>query len=370
MKSPPSGRPWDRIPDFRRRLLAKQVDELFFFVPPAVAFSFIGSIATLVVFYDTGDFLKGLWWFVYATVVLFVRGVIGFGYRHQTKPVADPAWWARLMLIGNLLAGIQWGLVGTVLYPAEHNYRELFTVLVITSYVAGSITAFSPVKWVHLAMAIPASLPPAIYIFFIRDGANWLGGGMAMFFICCVLFFSSKQYHIVAARLIVELDNEELLKRSLESNRTLAHTNVELRSLSESEQRARREASHRMQLLSAHVARTLLPVAECDRHFNIVEWNAAAEAALGYRFKDVRGQRLTTLLLPAERQAQGKAAIESLFREDRASTFDTLLQRRSGERLPARLFVTPMQVERGVPLRIGVIIIALSGLEIDEAKAA
>lgn len=370
MASRRTDRPRDRIPEFRRRLLAKQVDELFFFVPPAVAFSFIGAIATVVVFYDTGEFIKGLWWFVYAVVVMFLRAVIGFGYRQQQKPVADPAWWGRMMLIGNLLAGIQWGLLGTVLYPMEHNYRELFTVLVITSYVAGSITAFSAVKWAHLAMAIPASLPPAIYIFLMRDGANWLGGGMALFFICCVLFFSYKQYHIVAARLVVELENEELLKRSLESNRTLTHSNVELRTLSENEQRARHEASHRAQLLSAHVARTLLPVAECDRHFNVVEWNAAAEATLGYRFKDVRGQRLTTLLLPAERQVQGKPAIEALLGEDRASALETVFQRRNGERVPVRLFVTPMHVEKGVPVRIGVIVMPLDGLEADVAKAA
>jgi len=362
--------PWDRIPDFRRRLLAKQVDELFFFVPPAVAFSFIGSIATVIVFYDTGELLKGLAWFVFATLVMFFRGLIGFAYRQQEKPVADPAWWGRMMLIGNLLAGIQWGLLGTYLYPATTSYRELFTVLVITSYVAGSITAFSPVKWVHLAMAIPASIPPAIYIFFIRDGTNWLGGGMAMFFICCVLFFSYKQYHIVAARLIVELDNEELLKRSLESNRSLSDTNLQLRYQSESEQRAKQEARHRAQQLGTHVARTLLPVIEVDRHHNIVEWNEAAEKMLGFRFNEVSGQRLTSLLLPAERMLRDRPSLENLFREDRASSIDTVMQNKRGTRMPAQLYVTPMRVEDSVPVRVGVIVIFMADDEKDFAAAA
>ncbi|MBL8524472.1 MAG: PAS domain S-box protein [Betaproteobacteria bacterium] len=362
--------PKDRIPDFRRRLLAKQVDELFFFVPPAVAFSFIGSIATVLVFYDTGDLLRGLAWFIYATLVTFFRGLVALAYRQQAKPVINPAFWGRMMLIGNLLAGIQWGLIGTVLYPEGHGYRELFTVLVITSFVAGSITAFSPVKWVHMALAIPASLPPAIYIFFMQGQPNWLGGGMALFFIFCVLFFSWKQYHIVAARLIVELDNEELLKRSLESNRSLSDTNLQLRYQSESEQRAKQEARHRAQQLGTHVARTLLPVIEIDRHHNIVEWNEAAEKTLGFRFNEVSGQRLTSLLLPAERMLRDRPALEHSFGEDRASSIDTVMQTKRGTRMPAHLYITPMRVEDGVPVRVGVIAIFMAGGEEDFANAA
>ena len=355
MSSTTTSRPWERIPDFRRRLQEKQVEELFLFVPSAVAFSFVGAIAALVAFIDTGETFKGLVWFSFSVVVLFVRGVTGFAYRQTPKPVADPAFWTRMMLIGNLLAGVQWGLLGTVCYPAAHNYRELFTVLVITSFVAGSITAFSAVKWMHLAMAIPASVPPAIYIFFIRDGANWLGGSMAMFFVFCVLYFSYKQYHIVAARLIVELDNEELLQQSLAQNKTLVHSNTELRLTTVNEQEARQEASFRARLLGTHIARTLLPEVECDGRGNIVAWNAAAETILGYRGKDVFGQSLADLLLPAEAKVAGKAALEAQLREDRAGTLPLLMQDRAGQRIGMQLYITPMEAANGIPVRLGVI---------------
>lgn len=364
--------PWDRIPNFKHRLLEKQVEELFLFMPSAVAFSFVGSLATLVVFIDTGDRFTGLVWFSFAVVVLFVRGVTAFAYRHTPKPVSNAAWWARLMLVGNLLAGIQWGLLGTVCYPVENNYRELFTVLVITSFVAGSITPFSPVKWVHLAMAIPASVPPAIYIFFMRDGSNWLGGCMALFFVFCVLYFSHKQYHIVAARLIVELDNEQLLARSLESNKSLAHSNSELRLITVNEQEARQEASVKARLLGAHIAGTLLPVAECDAQGNIIAWNAAAEAKLGYRAKDAFGHDFAKLLLPAEAQVAGSAAIKKVLCADRASELPMLMQNRSGMRMSMHLYLTPMEVAGGVPVRVGVIMSPLDPGQTDRdvARAA
>jgi PAS domain S-box-containing protein len=189
----------------------------------------------------------------------------------------------------------------------------------------------------------------------MRDGTNWLGGGMALFFIFCVLYFSFKQHHIVVCRLKVELENEDLLARSLETNTTLSHSNIDLRNRTELEQRAKLEAKSRADLLGAHVSRTLLPIAECDRNLNVIEWNAAAEATLGYRHKDVRGQHLTSLLLPAENQLAGKPAIEKLLTEDRASTIDMPLQTSRGQRIPMHLFFTPIQATNGIPVRIAVI---------------
>ena len=230
--------------DFHRRLLAKQVNELFLFAPAAVAFSFVGSVATVLVFYDTGELQKGLYWFLFATLVMFFRAVVAFGYHHQSRPVANPGKWANLMIIGNFFAGIQWCLIGTALFPDTHNYRELFTVLVLTSYVAGSIIAFSPVRWAHLALAIPASVPPAIYIFFMREEMSALGGCMALFFVFCVLYFSFKQHRIVACRLQVELENEDLLAQLRETNSTLGRSIQEIRSRTATGQHEKSESKN------------------------------------------------------------------------------------------------------------------------------
>lgn len=195
--------------EFHRRLLARQVDELFRFAPAAVALSFIGSIAMMLVFWDTGELQKGLFWMVFATMVMFFRTVTTCAYRLQTRPVARPEKWAHLMTAGNFLAGLQWCLIGTLLFPAEHNYREFLTVIVLAIYVAGSVVAFSPVRWAHLALAIPASVPPAIYIFFMHAGINWIGGGLAFGFIGAVLFFSHHHHGVVTRRLQSELEQED-----------------------------------------------------------------------------------------------------------------------------------------------------------------
>ena len=90
---------------------------------------------------------------------------------------------------------------------------------------------------------------------------------------------------------------------------SLSLSNNELKTRTEMEQRAKLAAKTRADKLGAHISRTLLPIAECDRNLNVIEWIAAAEATLGYRHKDVRGQHLTSLLLPADaiRQLQSDA---------------------------------------------------------------
>lgn len=195
----------------------------------------------------------------------------------------------------------------------------------------------------------------------VRAKNRWSSGsrgpvmGSLMLNIYCALYFSCKQHEIVARRLTVELENEELLSRSLETNSSLSHSNNELQTRTEMEQRAKLAAKSRADQLGAHISRTLLPIAECDRNLNVIEWNAAAEATLGYRHKDVRGQHLTSLLLPAENQLAGKPAIEKLLREDCATSIDIPLQTSRGQRIPMQLFFTPIQAAEGFPARIAVI---------------
>lgn len=344
------------IPNFDRRLLEKQVDELFHFVPSAILFSLIGAIATLVVFVDTGNKLHGMMWFAFAVVVMFIRGATALSYGQQQKPVPNPRFWANMMIASNVLAGVQWGLIGTVFFPETPSYRELFSVLVITSYVAGSITAFASVKWVHLAFAVPAAVPPAIYVFFMRDGSNWIGGSMALFFVFCVLYFGFKQHALVETRLALELESETLLHDTLKTNKTLHNANSELQLVTTVERRARSAATDRAALLKDHVDRTLLPVIECDRDFKIVAQNNAAETLLGYRFRELSGQFLSDMLMPSDAHARDQATIERAIEQDRASTILTTIKSRSGKHIPARLYVTPMHIEGGAPMRVGVII--------------
>ena len=339
-----------------KALLVRQVEELYDAAPTVVIFSFVGSIITLAVLAQTGDLGRGLYWFAFSTFVMLIRGTAVWMYRQQAKPLADAAIWAQLIVVGNFLAGVQWGLLGTVLFSSANIYRELFTLMVIVGFVGGSVTPFAPVKWAHPALSIPAALPPVIYIFFIDGGAQWLPGIMAMFFIFTVIFFGLRHHQTVTKRLIVELRYKALLASMGESNSQLGHQNSELKYRTEIVKRAQLEASSNAAILARHVDRTLLPVIECDANFAVVSWNAAAAHVLGYGANEARGRNLGELLFPPERQVNIRAFIDKLFRDDKPAMIDIFAVTRTGQRIPVRFYVTPIMTEERMPLRIAVII--------------
>ncbi len=347
-------------------LYARQVDELFRFAASAVAFSYLGSVITLLVFYDTGDIGRGLYWFALATAVMLFRGSVVWRYQSQRR-VRNPEIWARLMIAGNFLAGLQWGLLGTVLYPTEPGYRELYSVMVIIAYVAGSIVAFSAVRWAHEALAIPAALPAAIYIPFFHDGVMHLWSGlMSLFFVFTVLFFARKQNLLERKRLLYEIENESLLEKLNGANSELGLKNEELKFRAEVVSRAQLESRRRAGILASHVERTLLPVIECDSQFCVVEWNEAARVTLGYTITEVRGRNLGELLFPPERHANIKPFVAKLFRDNQPTTVDLFAVTRSGQQIPVRFYVTPIVGEDATPLRIAVILTEAYG-ELDQS---
>lgn len=152
--APPAGGPWPEP-----RLRALQVDELYKFAPTATGYSYFGALLTLGVLITAGDIGRGAVWFVWATAVTFFRCACIVAYRRRS-PDSDPEAWGRLMIAGNFLAGVQWGILGTLLFPREPGYLQLFTLMVIICFVAGSVTAYASVKGAHEALSLPRRCRP------------------------------------------------------------------------------------------------------------------------------------------------------------------------------------------------------------------
>ena len=87
------------------RLRALQVEELFRYAGPAAAFSYIGALLTLGVLIEIDDPVRGSVWFAYATLVTVLRFASLIAFRRR-QPGSDPAYWARLVILANLLAGM------------------------------------------------------------------------------------------------------------------------------------------------------------------------------------------------------------------------------------------------------------------------
>ena len=222
MSSPPAQAGW---PD--PRIHALQVEELYLRAPAAAAFSYFGALITLGVLIQIGDIARGSVWFVWATIVTLLRAICIVGYRRRA-PDSDPEAWGKLVVAANLLAGIQWGILGTLLFPQGPAYVQLFTFMVIICLVAGSITAYSAYRGAHEALSVPAALPTAVYIFFVQTGVHWYAGIMALFFCCTIVYFSTRLHRHMERGFRLQVERDDLTSLTAVLNDKLGRENKEL----------------------------------------------------------------------------------------------------------------------------------------------
>jgi len=338
-----------------RRLRDLQVEELYRVAPTAAAYSYFGALLTLGVLIDIGDAKRGAIWFLWATGVTFLRAIVMVAYRRR-RVGADPEIWARRVIAVNVLAGIQWGLLGTVLFPAGQPFQQLFALMVIICFVAGAVTAYAPVKGAHEALAVPAAIPTAIYLFFIESGPHWYAGILALFFCFTILYYASKLSKNMedSFRLQIERDDllalTELLNDKLErENRDLAHR-VAVRGASVEIARERADR------LEALFERCALPQIECDAAGNVIVVNAAAEKLFGIRAEDVAGRSLSTLLAVPE------SDVKQLAFAPHAEIFEVDARARDGVRVACRASFTPLPRVEGRPPGFGVVLTGIPAI--------
>lgn len=286
------------------RLRALQVEELYRFAGTAAGFSYFGAILTLGVLVDIGDIARGSVWFVWATVVTMFRFVTLVAYRRRDA-TSDPEPWARLVIAANLLAGIQWGVLGALLYPTSSGYAQIFIVMTITCFVGGSLTAYASVRGAHEALAIPATIPTAINLFFVQEGTHWFAGVTAAFFCFAITYYARKLNRHIEESFRMKLERDDLLQLTArlneklqQENRDLAHR-AAVRGISIE---AARERAGRLETLFEN---SPLPQFECDAGGIIITCNRAAERLLGQKYEDIVGRSFASFL--AGPYASGKA---------------------------------------------------------------
>lgn len=342
--APPIGGRWPQP-----RVLEQQVEELYRHAPTATAFSYIGSVLVLGVLVQTGDMGRGSAWFLWATIVACIRTFVIVAYRRREKG-SDPAPWAKLVIACNFLAGLQWAALGTLLWVEAPVYRQLFTLMVITCFVGGSLPAYSPVRGAHEALSIPATIPTGIYLFFVQGGTHWIAGVTALFFCFAIVFYARRLHAEVAERIRLQLERDSLLEltgllneKLTQENRELAHR-AAMRSISVE---AARERAGRLETLFEH---SLLPQFECDSTGRIITCNLAAERLFGQSHEQLLGRPFASLMGGPYTESKALAGLRD------PANVEIEIQMPSGERIPCTASLTPLPERPGRSAGFGVIL--------------
>lgn len=278
------------------RLRAIQVEELYRYAGPAAVFSYVGALLTLGVLIQIDDPFRGSVWFVYATLVTILRFGSLIAFRRR-QPGSDPAYWARLVILANLLAGIQWGILGGVLFPAQPVWAQLYVVMVVIAFVGGSLTAYAAVRGAHEALSVPATIPTAINLFFVQDGVHLFAGITALLFSAAIVYYARKESRHLEQSFRLQLERDDLLHLTGLLNEKLQKENRELAHRAAVRGMSIEHARERAGRLEALFENSLLPQVECDGSGNVVSLNRAAQRVLGVSHNDIAGRPFANYLV-------------------------------------------------------------------------
>jgi PAS domain S-box-containing protein len=343
-------------------LKERQTSELYGAMPSSMMLSVIGSLLTLLMLYQAGDATRGIMWFLFAAGVLLYRVLVYWQHTLHADPhpdlvvgnnshlsginkPLDADLWIKLALVGNVLAGIQYGLLGTWLYVPDPVYRALFSLIVIMGFVGGALVPHAPARFAHAALAIPACVPTIVYIFFMRDDGNLVAGGIAIFMFGAIIYMAEKQYQTIRTRILSELENEQHRREASDENITLGMSLQKLEHRTEVVKRAQFESRRRVATLAQHMETTLLPVLECDHFGRIIEWNHAAETTFGYRHNDLAVTTISDLVSATDKNSDWKSFYDGLLNRKKPASIDVFMRAMDGARHPVRLYLTPIDID-------------------------
>jgi PAS domain S-box-containing protein len=336
----------DELPhDIHRELHRRQIAEVYRGIPASAALSFVGALLAFGLLFMTGDAERGLFWMVFATGVLIYRIVIHWEYAGSANRSENPALWTRFVITANILAGIQWGLLGTWLYSAEPTYRALLSVMAIIGYVGGSVVLFSAVRHAHTALSVTAAIPASIYIFFIHPSGNPLVGAMALLLFGSIIYMAEQQYRIIRARILSEIENEMHRAHAEQVNNSLGHDLQALEHRAQVVKRSQLEAKRRATILAQHMESTLLPVIECTANGRIIEWNLAAQMAFGYSASEATQLGLPAMVTAADPAYQWQKFFDSALNAKAAGALEAFIRSRDGKTHEVVLYVTPIDID-------------------------
>jgi diguanylate cyclase (GGDEF)-like protein/PAS domain S-box-containing protein len=321
-------------------------------------FSVVGHLATLLVIFILGAILWDdlarpalFLWFVSTALVAVGRYLLYKVFVRTSPPIRDTAMWEARFIVGTVLAGLCWALIGSVLLPdSTRMVQRLTVVMLVMLLMTGAVAYYAPHRYAYKIMAFAGLVPLAVTLGGSHDRNQMFLSGVILV-LTGILPYVHQRVHRALVDSLTTQRTRDTLKSELAVERTRLHdANEALAEETVERQKAQQAELLATQKLRLHVERTPLAVIEWDRDFRINAWNPAAEAIFGFSAQEAVGKPLAELLaIEAERPAVLAMCSELLqAAEGGKSTLTNAT--RSGRAIHCDWYNTPLVDSGGTPV--------------------
>jgi len=292
-------------------------------------------VAATVLALQHGDAARISWW-IWAgltTLTYGVREMLAWQFRTRSTSDKPTTHWLAAYRVATAACGAVWGVAGWLFYPDGDTVGQAFLVVILVGVSSGGIMAYlidPPCGRLFCAGIYLLALPG-----FLTHGSSFsvsLALMLALFMVYISLSSASMSHHL--------------------------RENIGLRIVANQRSQAVHEMAERQAL---HIRQTPMGVVECDIHFRVTVWNAAAETMFGYTAQEMLGQPLTLLMPPWERE-RVVHVMRHLFVDGLAQNNQSENLRKDGQIIICDWFATPLKDIDGR-------IIAAAALVVDKTEA-
>jgi diguanylate cyclase (GGDEF)-like protein/PAS domain S-box-containing protein len=204
------------------RIYAEQVRLLYRLSRPAYVGTLVNS--SLLVFALWGV-VSSTWLGAWLCVMFIVTGARYLLYRAHAgfqPPDEEAPRWARHFIVGAGIAGLLWGLAGSVLYPVSSLPHQFLVIFLIGGMIMVAMVVLAPVRHAFHAFVLPALALVCVTVFLQGTALHLFMGAMIVVYMLLVLITAPIITRMMGDALQVKFENTALVERLSEANRELS----------------------------------------------------------------------------------------------------------------------------------------------------
>lgn len=185
----------------------------------------ICSLFVFFILYTTTNLLGLFTWFAAVVLVSILRGFIYF-----RSSVSSPALTLKLLVIGTIVSGVLWGIVGSLLMPSDNLLDQMLVTIIVISVATGEIDALKSNTKLSLIFLVMTLLPLNLW-FFYQNSINYFLLGLSFFtYFCFMLLVFLRGYTLFINSLILRYHNLSLIEKLSINNEILEESESRFRS--------------------------------------------------------------------------------------------------------------------------------------------
>lgn len=286
-----------------------------------------------------------LGWFGAVLAVTLARYLLYRAFIRVAPLASEVHAWARHFVTGAGTMGVLWGVLGSVLYPAQSLLHQFVTIFLITGVTVTAMVLLAPVRTAFLVFMTPAMLPTMVAVFAQATPLHYFMGALLLVFFGVLLGTNQTMSQRMLDSLRVKFENSMLVARLSKANARLEAVNHELSDRVAMQQHTEEELRQASRKLEALIAASPFAIIVRDVQGRIERWNATAERIFGWKESEVLGREVP--YVPPDQENEGLRYRQETLSGESFANVEAVRMRKDGTRLHVSISTAPVRDPAG-----------------------